>query len=191
VCKINWWGFMFCYFGVIPWWRRLRTKTCSNLQRDMIIQIFKGNFCAFYWFSFVNFLLYSNQLTSWNRFFIEKLTGPRLVKTSPHIGEPKVSLPCSWQPTALPILNQRNPVQVFLPDFFYFHVNIIPHLRLGLTSGLFLPATRFSSLSWLPQFLSLKVYRSPNVGIVTKSTGWYELDRRYGRSENCVSTLVG
>ena len=139
----------------------------------------------------MSILLYFKQLTSFVGFFYWIANRPSASQNIPSHLRTRVSLPCSWQPTSLPILNQRNPVQVFLPYFFYIHVNIIPHLRLELTSGLFVPPTRFSSLSCLPKFLSLIVYLSPNGRNVTKSMGWYECGRRYGGSENCVSSLVG
>ena len=51
--------------------------------------------------------------------------------------EPESSLPYSQRPPPVPILSQLHPVPTTSSHFLKIHINIIPHLRLGLPIGLF------------------------------------------------------
>jgi hypothetical protein len=50
--------------------------------------------------------------------------------------EPEGSLPCSQNPPLDPVLSQPNPVRPIDTYHPKVHLNVIPHLRLGLPSGL-------------------------------------------------------
>jgi hypothetical protein len=64
----------------------------------------------FFWASKVN-------ITPWCMIFLEKFIVPHLVSTFPAFMEPKVSLPWSRKSPLVPVLNQINPVYIFVSYF--------------------------------------------------------------------------
>ena len=75
---------------------------------------------------------------------------------SPHtVWKPKVHYHIHKRPPHVPILSQSNPVHVLPSHFLKMHFNIIPHLYLGLSSGL--------SSSCLPPKPCMRLSCSPYV----------------------------
>ena len=87
----------------------------------------------------------------WCTVLLEKLTGPQLVKISPHLAEPMVHYRIHKRPLPAPILSHLNSVHVSPSYFLKIHFNIIFNLHLDITSGL------FPSGAWTDGFCSFLI----------------------------------
>ena len=92
-------------------------------------------------------------LTQRSRVILENLTGSQLVKKSPSpLMELEGSLPRLQVPITYPCPEPDQSSPCPPSHFLKIHLNIIPHLRLGLPSGLFLSGFSTKSLYTPPPY---------------------------------------
>jgi hypothetical protein len=100
----------------------------------------------------------TNQLTLWNEVRLQKLTVAWLVMKC------AISYGRSGFVTAVPALNQVNPVHPFLHDCYKIHFNIIVSSTYRFLSGLFF--SDFPTKMFYVVIISLCVLRAPSISYV-------------------------